>query len=427
MEDYFCLEDSNFLGPSGGLIGFGENETTTDSRSSTKTPSDAPMNESESYELTVIGDKCNYPENIYPQYPTPTESYLEQASQQESYSEANISGYSQQHVSFSISIGSDSIQDSRPYMRDEFHSNLVYSSQDQHKAAGNFDMNMHSESGQGERHSMFQLTPPAEDTNIKTDDLKDANQITSHQMQQAAQNRLQNDFLPVREKQSGHQDHMQPIQDQQGLHRPMVMHGREAYVQNFIPQDPTENQQSSINDSLASMALRPPPLSLPLVHPHPMHVQDHHQQNSYHESIGNSHDIHNTMPIHQSSPMLVDPYQQPPPQQNQQFLPDRHLPPSNSNAQSSSKVPLHRQCQKPTRRRRHRVPPKEIMRTRRVQANARERRRMHSLNDAFERLREVVPCLGSDRKLSKFETLQMAQTYISALQELLRTSAEPPR
>lgn len=62
----------------------------------------------------------------------------------------------------------------------------------------------------------------------------------------------------------------------------------------------------------------------------------------------------------------------------------------------------------------------EVMRKRRLAANARERRRMNSLNDAFDRLRDVVPSLGNDRKLSKFETLQMAQTYISALYELLQ-------
>jgi len=62
----------------------------------------------------------------------------------------------------------------------------------------------------------------------------------------------------------------------------------------------------------------------------------------------------------------------------------------------------------------------DVVKKRRLAANARERRRMNSLNDAFERLREVVPSLGSDRKLSKFETLQMAQTYIGALAELLR-------
>ena len=44
---------------------------------------------------------------------------------------------------------------------------------------------------------------------------------------------------------------------------------------------------------------------------------------------------------------------------------------------------------------------------------------MNGLNDAFERLREHIPSLGNDRKLSKFETLQMAQTYIGSLRELL--------
>ncbi|PSN40325.1 hypothetical protein C0J52_22681 [Blattella germanica] len=66
------------------------------------------------------------------------------------------------------------------------------------------------------------------------------------------------------------------------------------------------------------------------------------------------------------------------------------------------------------------TPGVEVMKKRRLAANARERRRMNSLNDAFDRLRDVVPSLGNDRKLSKFETLQMAQTYISALYELLQ-------
>ncbi|KAL5281198.1 hypothetical protein ACFFRR_004925 [Megaselia abdita] len=60
-----------------------------------------------------------------------------------------------------------------------------------------------------------------------------------------------------------------------------------------------------------------------------------------------------------------------------------------------------------------------IAKKRRLAANARERRRMNNLNDAFDKLRDVVPSLGNDRKLSKYETLQMAQTYITALNELL--------
>ncbi|XP_013794375.1 neurogenic differentiation factor 1-like [Limulus polyphemus] len=60
-----------------------------------------------------------------------------------------------------------------------------------------------------------------------------------------------------------------------------------------------------------------------------------------------------------------------------------------------------------------------VIKRRRLAANARERRRMHSLNEAFDRLRNVVPSIGEDRKLSKYETLQMAQSYITALCELL--------
>lgn len=63
-----------------------------------------------------------------------------------------------------------------------------------------------------------------------------------------------------------------------------------------------------------------------------------------------------------------------------------------------------------------------LLRRRRLAANARERRRMNNLNDAFNRLRDVIPSIGNDRRLSKFETLQMAQTYIGALIELLKRS-----
>ncbi|BES91618.1 Helix-loop-helix DNA-Hypothetical protein domain [Nesidiocoris tenuis] len=61
-----------------------------------------------------------------------------------------------------------------------------------------------------------------------------------------------------------------------------------------------------------------------------------------------------------------------------------------------------------------------VMKKRRLAANARERRRMMNLNNAFDRLRTVLPSLGNDRQLSKYETLQMAQTYINALYDLLQ-------
>lgn len=69
---------------------------------------------------------------------------------------------------------------------------------------------------------------------------------------------------------------------------------------------------------------------------------------------------------------------------------------------------------------------------RRLAANARERRRMNGLNEAFDRLRGVVPAADDERRLSKFETLRMARAYIAALHELLvldgraATAAAPP-
>ncbi|XP_078611269.1 uncharacterized protein LOC144881822 [Branchiostoma floridae x Branchiostoma japonicum] len=52
---------------------------------------------------------------------------------------------------------------------------------------------------------------------------------------------------------------------------------------------------------------------------------------------------------------------------------------------------------------------------RRLESNERERMRMHSLNDAFQGLRDVIPHVNADRKLSKIETLTLAQNYIVAL------------
>jgi hypothetical protein len=67
----------------------------------------------------------------------------------------------------------------------------------------------------------------------------------------------------------------------------------------------------------------------------------------------------------------------------------------------------------------------QIEKTRRVAANARERRRMNGLNTAFDRLRTVLPSsmFQQQRRFSKYETLQMAQSYIAALQAILHLNA----
>lgn len=61
----------------------------------------------------------------------------------------------------------------------------------------------------------------------------------------------------------------------------------------------------------------------------------------------------------------------------------------------------------------------ERFRARRVKANARERSRMHGLNDALENLRSIMPCHSKTQKLSKIETLRLARNYICALSEAL--------
>ncbi|XP_074647989.1 uncharacterized protein LOC141903666 [Tubulanus polymorphus] len=56
---------------------------------------------------------------------------------------------------------------------------------------------------------------------------------------------------------------------------------------------------------------------------------------------------------------------------------------------------------------------------RRIESNERERMRMHSLNDAFQGLREVIPHMSMGRKLSKIETLTLAKNYIKALTNVI--------
>lgn len=62
-----------------------------------------------------------------------------------------------------------------------------------------------------------------------------------------------------------------------------------------------------------------------------------------------------------------------------------------------------------------------IKRTRRIKANDRERNRMHTLNEALERLRCALPTFPEDTKLTKIETLRFAHNYIFAMEQLLQT------
>lgn len=70
----------------------------------------------------------------------------------------------------------------------------------------------------------------------------------------------------------------------------------------------------------------------------------------------------------------------------------------------------------------------KLKKTRRMKANDRERNRMHSLNEALEKLRLILPIATDENKLTKIETLRFARNYIWTLSETLRlldTNAPP--
>ncbi|XP_050676544.1 uncharacterized protein LOC126973353 [Leptidea sinapis] len=62
---------------------------------------------------------------------------------------------------------------------------------------------------------------------------------------------------------------------------------------------------------------------------------------------------------------------------------------------------------------------------RRTTANKKERRRTQSINTAFTDLRECIPNVPPDTKLSKIKTLRLATSYISYLLKVLDSDGEP--
>lgn len=72
-------------------------------------------------------------------------------------------------------------------------------------------------------------------------------------------------------------------------------------------------------------------------------------------------------------------------------------------------------------RRRRRMRSEVEMQQLRQAANVRERRRMQSINDAFEGLRSHIPTLPYEKRLSKVDTLRLAIGYINFLAELVQS------
>lgn len=72
-------------------------------------------------------------------------------------------------------------------------------------------------------------------------------------------------------------------------------------------------------------------------------------------------------------------------------------------------------------KRRRRMRSEAEMQQLRQAANVRERRRMQSINDAFEGLRSHIPTLPYEKRLSKVDTLRLAIGYINFLAELVQS------
>ncbi|XP_028834002.1 pancreas transcription factor 1 subunit alpha [Denticeps clupeoides] len=75
----------------------------------------------------------------------------------------------------------------------------------------------------------------------------------------------------------------------------------------------------------------------------------------------------------------------------------------------------------PLLKRRRRMRSEAEMQQLRQAANVRERRRMQSINDAFEGLRSHIPTLPYEKRLSKVDTLRLAIGYINFLAELVQS------
>lgn len=65
-----------------------------------------------------------------------------------------------------------------------------------------------------------------------------------------------------------------------------------------------------------------------------------------------------------------------------------------------------------------------VVRQRRIEANARERTRVHTIGAAFDSLRKSIPAFSDGQKLSKLAILRVASSYILALSSLLEDQEE---
>lgn len=98
-------------------------------------------------------------------------------------------------------------------------------------------------------------------------------------------------------------------------------------------------------------------------------------------------------------------------QQQQQHVSNAVPLPQSSSASSTSSI---QKCNKPSSQRNY----KNMTRERRIEANARERTRVHTISAAYDTLRHAIPSYSNTQKLSKLSVLRVACSYILTLSRM---------
>lgn len=100
--------------------------------------------------------------------------------------------------------------------------------------------------------------------------------------------------------------------------------------------------------------------------------------------------------------------------QCKELIPNCNLDSSNNSESESSSI-VETYVINPATGNRVRRCYKNMTTERRMEANARERTRVHTIGAAFDRLRKLVPSLAPDQKLSKLSILRISCSYIMLL------------
>lgn len=161
---------------------------------------------------------------------------------------------------------------------------------------------------------------------------------------------------------------------------------------------------------------------LPTVHSVPKHpVHQQHSRQSSQDSCSQS-------PRRPSSPSPA-----PAPARHVQKRKERESSFTEPSPRAQSPAPLHDEEEtnnspcSPKDNKKCRKNYKNMTRERRVEANARERTRVHTISAAFEGLRRAVPSYSYNQKLSKLAILRIACSYINALSKLADPEGENPQ